>query len=196
VSSRPPSDFGSNHRLWNLYSRLLLKHAVLRSKSKSWLVRNQDNVHECSNMYTRKLLFQWGSTIKIQLSSNIGRVKPKTIKFGICCLSAKHTVLHAGLRRKSKYWLARCPDNVCKWNELLTPGLLFQWACNLKTELSVLGLTSTRQTTPSFHLNIACFPHDIGEKRKSPLNGNPQSFTHCVLYTCGLYSLVSGTMGL
>jgi hypothetical protein len=32
------------------------------------LSRNQDNVSEWSNMLTRGLLFQWASTIKIQLS--------------------------------------------------------------------------------------------------------------------------------
>jgi len=38
------------------------KHTALRRKSKDWLVRNHDNVS------IRKLLFQWASTIKIQLS--------------------------------------------------------------------------------------------------------------------------------
>ena len=44
------------------------KHAVLRRKSKDWLARNQNNVSEWSDMPTRGLLFQWASTIKIQLS--------------------------------------------------------------------------------------------------------------------------------
>jgi hypothetical protein len=44
------------------------KHAALRSKSKDWLARNQNNVSEWNNISTRGLLFQWGSTIKIQLS--------------------------------------------------------------------------------------------------------------------------------
>jgi hypothetical protein len=43
------------------------KHAVLTRKSKDWLAQNQDNVSECSNMSTHGLLFQWASTIKIQL---------------------------------------------------------------------------------------------------------------------------------
>jgi len=38
------------------------KHAALRSKSKGWLARNQDNVSEWSDMSTRGLLFQWAST--------------------------------------------------------------------------------------------------------------------------------------
>ena len=46
------------------------KKATLRSKSKDWFTRNQDNVSELSNMYTCtcRLLFQWASTTKIQLS--------------------------------------------------------------------------------------------------------------------------------
>jgi hypothetical protein len=34
------------------------KHAALRIKSKDWLVRNQDNVYEWSDMSTRGLLFK------------------------------------------------------------------------------------------------------------------------------------------
>ena len=34
------------------------KHAALRSKSKDWLARNQNNVSKWSDMSTRELLFQ------------------------------------------------------------------------------------------------------------------------------------------
>jgi hypothetical protein len=44
------------------------KHTALRRKSKEWLARNQDNVSEWDDMSIRGLLFQWTSTIKIQLS--------------------------------------------------------------------------------------------------------------------------------
>jgi hypothetical protein len=44
------------------------KHAALRRKSKDWLARNQNNVSEWSDISTRGLLFQWASTIQIQLS--------------------------------------------------------------------------------------------------------------------------------
>ena len=44
------------------------KHAALRSKSKDWLARNQNDVSEWSDMSIRGLWFQWASTIKIQLS--------------------------------------------------------------------------------------------------------------------------------
>jgi hypothetical protein len=44
------------------------KHAALRRKSKDWLARNQDNVSEWGDMSIRRLLFQWASTKKIQIS--------------------------------------------------------------------------------------------------------------------------------
>ena len=44
------------------------KYAALRRKNKDWLARNQNNVSELSDTSTRRLLFQWASTINIQLS--------------------------------------------------------------------------------------------------------------------------------
>jgi hypothetical protein len=44
------------------------KHAASRRKSKDWLARNQDNVSEWGDMSIHGLLFQWASTIKLQLS--------------------------------------------------------------------------------------------------------------------------------
>jgi hypothetical protein len=44
------------------------KHAALWGKSKEWWARNQNNVSEWSDISTRGLLFQWASTIQIQLS--------------------------------------------------------------------------------------------------------------------------------
>ena len=38
------------------------------------------------------------------------------------CFSAKH----ATLRRKSKDWLVRNPDNVSEWGDMSIHGLLFQ----------------------------------------------------------------------
>jgi hypothetical protein len=43
-----------------------VKYAALRRKNKEWLALNQNNVSEY--MSTHGLLFQWASTIKIQLS--------------------------------------------------------------------------------------------------------------------------------
>ena len=58
----------------------------------------------------------------------------KDYKIGICCFSAKH----AAFRRKSKDWLARNQDNVSKWGDISTRGLLFQWASTIKIQLSML----------------------------------------------------------
>ena len=46
----------------------------------------------------------------------------KDYKIGICCFSAKH----AALRRKSKDWLAQNQNNVSKWSDMSTCGLLLQ----------------------------------------------------------------------
>ena len=46
----------------------------------------------------------------------------KDYKISICCFSAKHI----SLRRKSKDWLALNQNNVFKWSEMSTRGLLFQ----------------------------------------------------------------------
>ena len=43
-------------------------------------------------------------------------------RIGICCLSAKY----AALRSKSKDWLTRNQNNVSKWSDMSTCGLLFQ----------------------------------------------------------------------
>jgi hypothetical protein len=46
----------------------------------------------------------------------------KDYKIGICCFSAKHIAL----RSKSKDWLVRNQNNVSKWSDMSTGGLLFQ----------------------------------------------------------------------
>jgi hypothetical protein len=58
----------------------------------------------------------------------------KDYKIGICYFFAKH----ATLRRKSKDWLAWNRDNVSKWGDMSTCGLLFRWASTIKTQLSML----------------------------------------------------------
>jgi hypothetical protein len=45
-----------------------VKHEALRRKSKYCSARNQNNVFEWSDMSTRGHLFQWASTIQIQLN--------------------------------------------------------------------------------------------------------------------------------
>jgi hypothetical protein len=46
----------------------------------------------------------------------------KDYVIGICCFSSKH----AALRRKSKDWLARNQNNVSKWGDMSSHGLLYQ----------------------------------------------------------------------
>ena len=46
----------------------------------------------------------------------------KDYKIDICCVFAKY----AALRSKRKDWLARNQNNVSKWNNMATRGLLFQ----------------------------------------------------------------------
>ena len=43
------------------------KHTALRRKNKDWLARIHDNVSEWGDMTIHRLLFQWTSTIKLQL---------------------------------------------------------------------------------------------------------------------------------
>ena len=50
------------------------KHAALKRKSTDWLIQNQNNVYEWSDMSTRRLLFQWTSTIKNQ-TQHVGLVQ-------------------------------------------------------------------------------------------------------------------------
>ena len=44
------------------------KHGILRKKSKDLLARNQDNVSEWGDMSLHVLLFQWASTLRINLT--------------------------------------------------------------------------------------------------------------------------------
>ena len=52
----PPSGQTKDYKI-GLYC-FSAKHAALRSKSKDWLTRNQDNVSEWGDMSIRGLLFQ------------------------------------------------------------------------------------------------------------------------------------------
>ena len=58
----------------------------------------------------------------------------KDYRIGICCFSAKHTVL----RTKSKDQFAWNLDNVSEWGGMPTHRLLFQCTSTIKIQLSVL----------------------------------------------------------
>ena len=67
-----------------------------------------------------------GVMVSVLASSAVDRgFKPrsgqtKDHKIGIFCFSTKH----AALRRKSKNWLARNPNNVSEWSDMSTCGLV------------------------------------------------------------------------
>ena len=66
----------------------------IKEKSKDWLAENQDNVSEWSNMSTCGLLFQWDSTIKIQLCVSVQKRG-----LGLLCLTSLSTIFqlyHSG----------------------------------------------------------------------------------------------------
>jgi len=50
-----------------------------------------------------------------------GSGQTKDYEISICCFSAKH----AALRRKSKNWFVRNPDNVSEWGDMSISRLLF-----------------------------------------------------------------------
>ena len=50
------------------------KHTALRTKSKDWLARNQDNVFELSDIFIRELMFKW----LLNPTKRIGLVKSKS----------------------------------------------------------------------------------------------------------------------
>jgi hypothetical protein len=62
----PPS--GQTKTLKLVFAVFLVNTQHLGVRVKDCLARNQDNVSEWSNMSTRGLLFQWASTLKIQLN--------------------------------------------------------------------------------------------------------------------------------
>jgi hypothetical protein len=62
------------------------EHAALRRKSKDWFARNQYIVSELKDMSTSGLLFQWTSTINIQLIvSSSTKWSPSLSRQNITC---------------------------------------------------------------------------------------------------------------
>ena len=74
------------------------KHAVLRSKSKDLLARNQNNVSEWSDMSVRGLLFQWDSTMQIQQSLLV------KYKADLIIISSNVTCCRRDVVEKSLIW--------------------------------------------------------------------------------------------
>jgi hypothetical protein len=71
-------------KIWNC--SFPAKHTALLSKGNDWLVRNQGNVSQWNDMCTHGLLFQWATTIKIQLRAlviTVIRTRTFLISFNI-----------------------------------------------------------------------------------------------------------------
>ena len=140
-------------------SPLTSKHIALRRKSKNWLARNQDNVSEWSYMSTRRLLFQWANTIKIQPSvlvydkANLIIISLKINLFSPWCswkiaelaLNNNHSLTHFRLRqydiskrkwvfiiRYFQFWQQWYCD-VTQWY-----NVLFHWYCDVTQWYNVL----------------------------------------------------------
>ena len=98
-----------------------------------------------------------GVMVSVLVLSAVDRVfepwssQSKDYKIDICCFSTKH----AALRRKSKEWLAWNQDNVSEWGDMSTRGLLFQWACTIKIQLSVLVLNKADLIIISLKINLS-----------------------------------------
>ena len=63
-----------------------------------------------------------------------GPGQTKDYKIGICCFSAKHTVL------RSKRLVGLDQVNVSEWSDMSTMVVLFQWASTVEIQLSELVL--------------------------------------------------------
>ena len=83
-----------------------------------------------------------GEWVSVLASSVVDRefdprsFQTKDYQIGICCFFGKHIAL----RSKNKDWLVWNQDNVSELNDLSIRArrLLFQWACTIKIQLSVL----------------------------------------------------------
>ena len=82
------------------------KHAALRRKSKDWLAWNQNNVSEWSDMSTCGLLFQWASTIKIQLSGS--RTKQTSLSSHWKLICSRHDIAELVLNNNF-WWFSHLP---------------------------------------------------------------------------------------
>jgi hypothetical protein len=75
------------------------KHAALRSKSKDWLARNQNNVSGWSDMSPGELLFQWASAYRIPTqrtsSSSHWKLTWYSWKIAELALNNNHSLTHS-----------------------------------------------------------------------------------------------------
>jgi hypothetical protein len=87
---------------WLLFCCFYLKHAALRSKSKDWLERYEDNVSDWSDMSNHRLLFQWAIENPAKCvgtkwtSSHCNLFLPRySWKIAELALNNNHTLVHS-----------------------------------------------------------------------------------------------------
>ena len=101
------------------------KHAAISTTSKQWLVRNQANVSNWGDMSIRGMLFQWASTINIQLSVLVLYIADLIIiSLKINLLSPWYSWKIAEL---ALHYISLTPldEDVCIWFILLNVQFLF-----------------------------------------------------------------------
>ena len=100
----PWSDQTKDFKFGMCSSPLSIQH--LRRKSKNWFIRNHDNLSEWSDISICRMLFQWASTIKIQVR-HVGLVLSRhhyhTIKFNLFSLWYSCEIAHFALNNNHSH---------------------------------------------------------------------------------------------
>ena len=111
------------------------KHAALRRKRKDWLAQNQD-MSEWGDMSIRRLLFQWTSTIKIQLSMLVFcKADLIIISLKINLFSPLYSWKIAELVSLSHSYLVLWQQGIHLWScdfLLINSAVLLQDSCRIK----------------------------------------------------------------
>jgi hypothetical protein len=82
-------------------------HATIRRKSKDWLAQNQDNVSEWGDMSICGLLFQWISTMKIQLNDKKVCIKIIVSEWLFNLFSANSAIFQPYILAKTSLFLMK-----------------------------------------------------------------------------------------
>jgi hypothetical protein len=131
------NDFAPVSRIWLLYIYHLFGRCGIFSYS--FYQSNQEPSKTYYMLNIRYSIYSvphrwwnWLACVERGFEPRSGQTKH--YKISICCFFAKHTPL----RRNSKDWLPRNQDNVSKLGSISICGLLFQWACSIESQLSVM----------------------------------------------------------
>ena len=96
------------------------EHAAIRRKSKDWLAQNQDNVSDWCDISIHGLLFQWASTINIQLSMSVQNKANLIISLNINLFSPWNSskIAHLALNNNHSitlYSMSNVGQTMIKW---------------------------------------------------------------------------------